>query len=30
LKDELPIGSVFLPKPYSERNIVGTLDALTA
>ena len=27
--DQLPTGSVFLPKPYSERKIVGTLDALT-
>ena len=30
LKDELPAGSVFLPKPYTEREIVGTLHALTA
>ena len=30
LKGELPTGSVFLPKPYSERSIVGTLHALTA
>ena len=29
LKDELPAGSVFLPKPYNEREIVGTLHALT-
>ena len=29
LKDELPAGSVFLPKPYTEREIVGTLHALT-
>jgi two-component system, response regulator PdtaR len=28
LQDDLPIGSVFLPKPYSERNIIGTLQAL--
>jgi two-component system, response regulator PdtaR len=30
LIDELPIGSAFLLKPYSERNIVGTLEALIA
>jgi two-component system, response regulator PdtaR len=30
LKDELPAGSVFLLKPYTEREIVGTLHALTA
>ena len=30
LIDELPTGSVFLHKPYSDRNIIGTLDALTA
>src|SRR4051812_15679945 len=30
LKDELPAGSVFLPKPYTEHNIIGTLHALTA
>ena len=28
--DELPAGTVFLPKPYSERKIVGALDALIA
>jgi CheY-like chemotaxis protein len=28
LKDELPDGSVFLPKPYTERKIIGTLHAL--
>src|SRR5207237_1604354 len=26
-RGELPTGSVFLPKPYSERSIVGTLHA---
>ena len=30
LIDELPAGTVFLPKPYSERKIVGALDALIA
>ena len=30
LKDELPAGSVFLLKPYTEREIVSTLHALTA
>src|SRR3954452_10153061 len=29
LIDELPPGTVFLAKPYSERKIVGALDALT-
>jgi CheY-like chemotaxis protein len=29
-KDDLPAGSVFLPKPYTEREIIGTLHALTA
>ena len=28
--DELPAGTVFLPKPYSECKIVGALDALIA
>jgi two-component system, response regulator PdtaR len=28
LVDELPTGSVFLPKPYNERKIIGTLHAL--
>jgi len=28
LTDELPTGSVFLPKPYTERKIIGTLHAL--
>ena len=28
LNDELPTGSVFLPKPYTERKIIGTLHAL--
>src|SRR5437762_13669406 len=30
LKDELPTGSVFLPKPYTEYKVIGTLNALTA
>ena len=30
LKDELPAGTVFLPKPYAEHNVIGTLHALTA
>jgi CheY-like chemotaxis protein len=30
LRDELPVGSVFLPKPYSERSVLGTLHALTS
>ena|SRR2546429_7950827 len=25
LKDELPTGSVFLPKPYTEYKVIGTL-----
>jgi two-component system, response regulator PdtaR len=29
-EDDLPAGSVFLPKPYTERKIVGTLHAITA
>jgi CheY-like chemotaxis protein len=27
--DDLPVGSVFLAKPYNERKIIGTLHALT-
>jgi two-component system, response regulator PdtaR len=29
LKAELPAGTVFLPKPYTEHNVVVTLHALT-
>jgi two-component system, response regulator PdtaR len=29
LKDELPVGSTFLPKPCSEQRIVGALHMLT-
>jgi len=30
LENDLPAGSVFLPKPYTEHKIVGALRALTA
>ena len=28
--EDLPLGSRFLPKPYSEQEILGTLRELTA
>src|SRR3954453_7361980 len=28
LKDELPVDSVFLPKPYTEPKVIGALRAL--
>ena len=30
LQDALPVGTVFLPKPYTEHKVIGTLHALTA